>query len=178
MPFNAVVCRINHWRTRDRGKRKFSVAYHGSMKSTGIISSSVLFLLLTVLFIVNLLTQLTNIYLENPWIFLQQIILAFRFYATGTYYQLTGDSFGIYVASMARCVDQVSHVLSCISSQFIKFLASKESSEVKRCFYVIAGDESPLFSTVCQKSCPLMPMDLFSIVSILVIDEHLCLVIL
>lgn len=54
-------------------------------------------------------------------------------------------------------VFQVSHVLSCISSQFIKFLASKESPEVKRCFYVIAGDESPLFQLYVKKVVLLCP---------------------
>ncbi|KAJ8306900.1 hypothetical protein KUTeg_014984 [Tegillarca granosa] len=75
----------------------------------------------------------------------QQIIIALRFYATGSYYRLVGDSFGISVASVARCVDRVSLALCYITRQFITFPVGRECSEIKRCFYDIAVFEKILF---------------------------------
>ncbi|KAJ8314624.1 hypothetical protein KUTeg_006774 [Tegillarca granosa] len=70
----------------------------------------------------------------------QQIIIALRFYATGSYYRLVGDSFGISVASLARFVDRVSLALCYITRQFITFPVGRESSEIKRCFTILRND--------------------------------------
>ncbi|KAJ8313498.1 hypothetical protein KUTeg_008059 [Tegillarca granosa] len=66
---------------------------------------------------------------------------SFKVYATGSYYRLVGNSFGISVASVARCVDRVSLALCYITRQFITFLVGRECSEIKRCFHDIAEEK-------------------------------------
>lgn len=143
MPLNTVVQRIIRRRVRRRRKekvfRRLSWPYEINRHDFFLRFR---FLPETLLFIFNLLAP----YILHPsgksmaLTPFQQIIVALRCYATGSYYRLVGDSFGISVASVARCVDRVLFALCYITRQFITFPVGRQCSEIKRCFYDIAGE--------------------------------------
>ncbi|KAJ8302468.1 hypothetical protein KUTeg_018864 [Tegillarca granosa] len=142
MPLNTVVQRLI--RRRDRKRRKEKV-FRRLLSSYEINRHDFFlrfrFLPEMVLFIVNLPTLYVQ-HLSRKFMALttfQQIIIALRFYSTGLYYRLVGDSFVISVVSVARFVDRVSLALCYITRQFITFPVGRECSEIKRCFYDIAG---------------------------------------
>jgi len=69
-----------------------------------------------------------------------QVLVALRFYATGSMQRVAGDLHGISQPSVSRCVHAVSRLLTCNASSYIKF-PTDESSQRKTMadFYKIAA---------------------------------------
>ena len=51
----------------------------------------------------------------------QQILIALRFYASGNFLQVIGDTFGIDIATVSRVVTKVTDALFDLKDQYIKF---------------------------------------------------------
>lgn len=96
----------------------------------------------TIIYIVGVLTR----YLEwgtrrnhslSP---LVQVLVALRFFATGSLMRLVGDTFGISVATVSRCVHRVARALCLEAHKFIKFpTVDYEVTKTKNDFYRLAG---------------------------------------
>lgn len=78
---------------------------------------------------------------------LLQVLLALRFYATGAYFSLVGDSLGVSKCATTKAVHRVSRAICDIGRQFIKFPVGRQASAVKAAFYDIAGKKMLLILT-------------------------------
>ena len=68
---------------------------------------------------------------------MQQVLMALRFYATGSYERVIGDLFGVTVSTACTVIHKVSREIAKRKSEFISFPG--DVHEVKRKFYDIAG---------------------------------------
>ncbi|XP_069134276.1 putative nuclease HARBI1 [Argopecten irradians] len=68
-----------------------------------------------------------------------QLLVALRFFASGSFYRVVGDTFGVSVATVSRCVSNVSIALCRIAHRFITVPVGNAASETKRGFFDIAG---------------------------------------
>lgn len=73
---------------------------------------------------------------------LLQVLLALRFYATGAYFSLVGDSLGVSKCATNKAVFRVSQALRSIARRFIYFPRGRQASTVKASFYNIAGNKT------------------------------------
>lgn len=143
MPLNNRVQRLIRRRNRRRRKEKVfrRLSWPDELNRRDFFIRF-RFLPETVLFLVDILTPHIQ-HASGKSMALrpfEQVLIALRFFSTGSFYRLIGDSFGISVASVARCVDRVSQALTLVSRQFIRFPTGQEASRVKRSFYDIAGE--------------------------------------
>lgn len=66
----------------------------------------------------------------------QQIMIALRFYASGSFLQVIGDTFGVDIATVSRVITRVTDALFHLKDDYIKFPTSDEARNVaKRGFY-------------------------------------------
>ena len=69
-----------------------------------------------------------------------QILVALRYFATGSFQRVDGDLHGVSQSSVSRCVNAVANALNHHASQFIRFPTDEASQRhIKAEFYDIAG---------------------------------------
>ena len=64
---------------------------------------------------------------------MQQVLIALRFYATGTFQGVIGDLFGVSVFAACRVIHKVSRAIAKQKRQFLSF--SENLADIKRKFY-------------------------------------------
>ena len=70
----------------------------------------------------------------------QQILITLRFFASGNFLQLIGDTFGVDIATVSRVVTRVTDELCDLKDQTIKFpTTDRHKSIIKHNFFKIAG---------------------------------------
>ena len=70
----------------------------------------------------------------------QQVLVALRFYASGNFMQVIGDTFGIDIATVSRAVRDVTDALFAMKDRAITFpRTEREKNEVKAGLYEIRG---------------------------------------
>ncbi|XP_068710741.1 putative nuclease HARBI1 [Montipora foliosa] len=70
---------------------------------------------------------------------LQQVLIALRFYASGSFLQVIGDTAGVDKSTVSRVVTNVSNALIAKHSEFITWPTDAEVAEVKNSFYRRGG---------------------------------------
>ncbi|XP_069668625.1 putative nuclease HARBI1 [Periplaneta americana] len=75
---------------------------------------------------------------NNPLTPIQQLLLALRFYATGSYQLVIGDVNGVSKSTVSRYVRKISYLLASLRPQYIKFPTGDEIPSVIQDFYNIA----------------------------------------
>ena len=70
---------------------------------------------------------------------LWQVLLALRFFATGSYYLVLGDTMHVSKSSVCRCVYNIAKVLVDIRRKVIKFPNTQTRLQIKRAFYALGG---------------------------------------
>ena len=70
---------------------------------------------------------------------LQQVLIALRFYASGSFLQVIGDTAGVDKSTVSRIVTNVSNALRVKQSDFITWPTDAEVAEVKNSFYRRGG---------------------------------------
>lgn len=70
----------------------------------------------------------------------QQVLIALRFYATGNFLQVIGDTFGIDIATVSRVITSVTVALFDLKDRAIKFpLSENHKQKVKSGFFRMHG---------------------------------------
>ena len=67
-----------------------------------------------------------------------KVLVALRYFASGSFQGVIGDTFGIAQPTVSRAIYCVSYALVQKSSQYIKFPVEPRLSEIKRKFYTVA----------------------------------------
>ncbi|XP_033755687.1 putative nuclease HARBI1 [Pecten maximus] len=98
----------------------------------------------SILFILNLIrpkleTATTRSKAISP---ILQLLVALRFYATGSFFRLIGDSVGLSEASVCRCVHKVSAAIARLARRFITFT---DDVNTKQHFYKLSSKYPQLF---------------------------------
>ena len=70
---------------------------------------------------------------------LWQVLLALRFYTTGSYYLVVGDTMKVSKSSVCRCIYSVSMALADKSADVIRLPNRKTCLQLKRAFYALGG---------------------------------------
>lgn len=70
---------------------------------------------------------------------LDQVLIALRFYASGSFLQVIGDTFGVDKATVSRVVFSVTQALITHRDEFIKWPSNEELQEVKNAFFQRGG---------------------------------------
>ncbi|XP_028415792.1 putative nuclease HARBI1 [Dendronephthya gigantea] len=68
-----------------------------------------------------------------------QVLIALRFYATGSFLQVVGDTFGVDKGTVSRVVRDVSLALNRRQQEFIKWPTNVEIADIKNNFFALAG---------------------------------------
>ena len=77
----------------------------------------------------------------NPIAPQKQLLIALRFFATGSLQQVTGDTIGVSQPTISRVVSRVSKSICRLYDRFIKFPTNENSSEIMIGFYnLLNGD--------------------------------------
>lgn len=77
---------------------------------------------------------------NNPLSVLQQVLIALRFYASGSFLQVVGDTVGVDKSTVSRVVTNVSLALVAKQQQFIKWPRDQQDlSKSKNMFYQRGG---------------------------------------
>ena len=66
-----------------------------------------------------------------------QVLIALRYFATGSKYLVVADTLNVSKSSVCRCVWNVALALARLSSQVIKFPNATTRLEIKRSFYIL-----------------------------------------
>ena len=95
----------------------------------------------TIFFIVDLLKDnlMFNTRRNNPLTPLFQVLVALRFFATGSFYITIGDTLNISKSAVGRTVRRVSYLLCQLANDFIQIPRGEELLQVKAAFHKIAG---------------------------------------
>ncbi|XP_048577473.1 putative nuclease HARBI1 [Nematostella vectensis] len=64
-----------------------------------------------------------------------QVLVALRFYASGSFLQIIGDTFGLPKSTVSRCVSDVTRALVSKADRFIKWPSRERQREIKQAFY-------------------------------------------
>ena len=67
-----------------------------------------------------------------------QLILSLRFYAVGSFHNVTADLFSVSTATVGRCGHRVAKIICRLRSRFIHFSDEQNFLDIKRQFYEIA----------------------------------------
>lgn len=70
---------------------------------------------------------------------MNQLLIALRFYATGTFQNVVGDHINISKATVSRIIKKVTHNTALLKPLFLKMPSEEEVTETKRKFYLVAG---------------------------------------
>ncbi|VDI35353.1 Hypothetical predicted protein [Mytilus galloprovincialis] len=68
-----------------------------------------------------------------------QVLVALRFFASGSFMQVIGDTVGIDKSTVSRCVNKVSKALASKSDQYIKWPSEQRKRDIKQGFYDNGG---------------------------------------
>ncbi|XP_071161090.1 putative nuclease HARBI1 [Mytilus edulis] len=68
-----------------------------------------------------------------------QVHVALRFFASGSFMQIIGDTVGIDKSTVSRCVNKVSKALASKSDQYIKWPSEQRKRDIKQGFYDNGG---------------------------------------
>ena len=96
----------------------------------------------SILFITNLVAGdiSRNTRLNHALPPLQQVLIALRFYASGSFLQVIGDTFGVDKSTVSRVITDVSRVLLVKQPRFIKWPSTNdECATIKNEFYLRGG---------------------------------------
>ena len=69
----------------------------------------------------------------------QQVLVALRFYATGSFFQVVGDTVGVDKSTVSRTVERVSTALAAKAGRFIKWPSADKKKEIKTGFFEKGG---------------------------------------
>ena len=65
-----------------------------------------------------------------------QVLTALRFYASGSFQAVVGDTIGIHKSTVSRCINRVSKVLCTKIKDYIRFPQNEEErNHIKQCFH-------------------------------------------
>lgn len=70
---------------------------------------------------------------------LYQVLMTLRFYASGSFLQVIGDTFGVDKATVSRAVSDVSKALVSKRADFIKWPTNDEVKTIKSSFFRLGG---------------------------------------
>ncbi|XP_031558424.1 putative nuclease HARBI1, partial [Actinia tenebrosa] len=70
---------------------------------------------------------------------IDQVLIALRFYASGSFLQVIGDTVGVDKATVSRVVFSVTQALIARRDQFIKWPSNQEIQEIKNAFFQRGG---------------------------------------
>ncbi|XP_062605623.1 putative nuclease HARBI1 [Saccostrea cucullata] len=95
----------------------------------------------TIMFIVGLIQDqlLYNSQRNNPLTPLYQVLVALRFYATGSFYLTLGDTLSVSKSTAGRAVRRVTDLICTQVRRFVRLPDRNESSCIKSAFHKIAG---------------------------------------
>ena len=62
----------------------------------------------------------------------QQVLIALRYFAPGSFLQVVGDTMGVDKGTVSRCIQGVSHALAAKTDQFIKWPSDQRKREIKQ----------------------------------------------
>ena len=79
----------------------------------------------------------------------QQVLIALRFFASGSFLQVVGDSLGVDKSTVSRSVRDVSLALNRRQNQFIKWPSVNEIEKIKDSFFLQAGFPSVIGCVDC-----------------------------
>lgn len=79
------------------------------------------------------------IFRNCPVLAANQLLIALRFYATGSHHATNGDFFQISPSTASRITKKVSHILANLAPKHIKLPGDQEAEEVKKEFFALAG---------------------------------------
>lgn len=104
------------------------------------------FLLINIQFILNLIrpsliTMTRRSKAVSP---LLQLLVALRYFATGSFFRLIGDSVGLSEATVSRCVHRVATALCGIGRRYISFPTDWQLLKTKQEFYNLSSKSSQL----------------------------------
>lgn len=68
-----------------------------------------------------------------------QILLALRFFATGSFQRTAGDLHGVSIATAHRIIHRVARVIAMRKNRYVNFPSREEYEQVKADFFAIAG---------------------------------------
>jgi hypothetical protein len=71
----------------------------------------------------------------------KQLLVALRYYATGSFQAVNGDAIGVSQSSVSVIVAKVSKSISCLYNQFITFPTNDNASEIMKGFYRLLEKE-------------------------------------
>lgn len=69
----------------------------------------------------------------------EQLLLALRFYATGSFQMLESDLYGVHQTTVCRCVHRVSKLIASLAPLYIKFPTEAEFEKLKTKFFNMHG---------------------------------------
>ena len=69
----------------------------------------------------------------------QQVLIALRYFASGSFLQVVRDTMGVDKGTVSRCIERVSHALAAKTDQFIKWPSDQRKREIKQGFYESGG---------------------------------------
>ncbi|XP_071139762.1 putative nuclease HARBI1 [Mytilus edulis] len=70
---------------------------------------------------------------------IEQVLIALRYYATGSFMQVVGDTVGVDKSTVSRCITRVSTVLASKAGDFIKWPSEDRKREIKNGYYENGG---------------------------------------
>ena len=70
---------------------------------------------------------------------LLQLLVASRYFATGAFFRLVGDSVGLSEATVSRCVHRVAAALARKAKEFVKFPTGEAAAKVKKDYYKLSS---------------------------------------
>lgn len=79
----------------------------------------------------------------------QQVLIALRFFASGSFLQVIGDSLGVDKSTVSRTVRDVSVALNRRQHQFIKWPSNDEFDRIKNNFFLLTGFPSVIGCVDC-----------------------------
>jgi len=81
---------------------------------------------------------------------MNQLLMALRFHATGTFQLVVGDTFDICKATVCRAVNKVTEAIAALRSKYVKFPASpQQRQDIMNLFYTASKMPGVLGATDC-----------------------------
>ncbi|XP_039618106.1 putative nuclease HARBI1 [Polypterus senegalus] len=69
----------------------------------------------------------------------EQYLIALRFYASGTFYQVVGDNMGVDKSTVSNVVKAVSIELASLVNEFVSFPKDDQMAQTKRSFFLLGN---------------------------------------
>ncbi|XDV16252.1 hypothetical protein PO909_016048 [Leuciscus waleckii] len=78
-----------------------------------------------------------------------QILIALRFYACGTFYQVVGDYMGVVKSAVCDVVRDVSIALASLTNEFVSFPKDNQIAQAKRSFFLLGNMPNTIGAIDC-----------------------------